>query len=357
VEDSDLAGTHRTVLDFVAVQYGHIVRSRVHDSTDWCVYLKGGSADFHVEDNEIYDCGSVGFSAGQGTGFEFMVSPWLNYEAYNIKFVNNLIHDTQKPGVTVYGGFDILIAYNTLYRVGLHSHLLQVGHGGRECDHAEHVQICRDYLKAGGWGLLNSGDDREWIPSRNVYIYNNIVFNPEGQSRNEPFVIQGPVTPPPGSNVPDPSYADTNLQIRGNIIWNGLSKHLEIGGKQGCPPSNRTCNEKQLRSENAINASMPQLADPSHGDFAPLLEGNVFHARSYEIPAFPPEGDALLGKVPQDNMTNDVNMDREGKLRVRHLPGAYDSASTRAGIGSVHSWDVALPKLGSVREALHHFVE
>lgn len=325
VEDSELSGTHRTVLDYVAVQYGHIVRSRFHDSTDWCVYLKGGSANFWIEGNEIYDCGSVGFSAGQGTGFEFMVPPWLNYEAYEIKFVNNLVHDTQKSGAMVYGGFDILIAHNTLYRVGLRSHLLQVGHGGRECDHSEHVPVCLDYLKAGGWGRLDAEAYRDWIPSRNVYIYNNIFFNPEGRSRNEALVVQGPVIPPPGSNAPSPSCADTNLQIRGNIIWNGPSQKLELGDEPGCSSANPTCNEKQLRSENAINTLMPQLADPAHGNFAPLPGGNVFHARTYDIPEFPLAADGMLAKVPRDNLANRVANDRSGKLRVLHLPGADGS--------------------------------
>ena len=31
--------------------------------------------------NRIHHCGTGGFSAGQGTGFEFMVAPWLHYEA------------------------------------------------------------------------------------------------------------------------------------------------------------------------------------------------------------------------------------------------------------------------------------
>ena len=29
--------------------------------------------------------------------FEYMTSPWLHYEAYDIKFVNNVIHDTDSP--------------------------------------------------------------------------------------------------------------------------------------------------------------------------------------------------------------------------------------------------------------------
>jgi len=78
VEDSDLSNAYSTALDFVAVQYGHIVRSKLHQATGWCAYIKGGSAGFRIEGNEIYDCGEAGFSAGQGTGFEFMVAPWLH---------------------------------------------------------------------------------------------------------------------------------------------------------------------------------------------------------------------------------------------------------------------------------------
>jgi hypothetical protein len=102
------------------------------------VVLKGGTAYFRIEGNEVYDCGAIGFSAGQGTGFEFMVSPWLHYEAYDLKFVNNVVHDAQNAGMAVRGGYNILLAYNTLFRIGTDADvgapLLLVGRGSRSCD-------------------------------------------------------------------------------------------------------------------------------------------------------------------------------------------------------------------------------
>lgn len=42
----------------VAVQYGHIFRNNIHNTGDWCMYLKGGSSYFRVEGNELYNAGS-----------------------------------------------------------------------------------------------------------------------------------------------------------------------------------------------------------------------------------------------------------------------------------------------------------
>ena len=93
--NNDIFGSYENVIDFVGVQYGTIRDNRLHDADDWCIYLKGGSAYFVIERNVIYNCGTGSFTAGQGTGFEFMRAPWLQYEAYDIKFVNNLVHDTE----------------------------------------------------------------------------------------------------------------------------------------------------------------------------------------------------------------------------------------------------------------------
>jgi len=100
-----VSGAWNVAVDFVACQYGHLVGNRIHNAGDWACYLKGGSAYFRVEANEFYDAGNGGFSTGQGTGFEFMVSPWLHYEAYDIKAINNLIHDTAGAGLGVNGGY------------------------------------------------------------------------------------------------------------------------------------------------------------------------------------------------------------------------------------------------------------
>lgn len=143
IEDCDISGADDNAVDFVAVQYGHVHGNRIHNAQDWCMYTKGGfegsevwwypmgetthasdvgtvgdcnkhhrsnctwcdvwanwavrccvlwsfvapaggSAYISVSENEFFDCGTGGFTAGQGTGLEFMVAPWLHYSAYAI---------------------------------------------------------------------------------------------------------------------------------------------------------------------------------------------------------------------------------------------------------------------------------
>ena len=137
IEDSRIGGADDNAIDFVAVQDGHIVGNRVHAAGDWCGYVKGGSANILVDGNEFYDCGTGGFTVGQGTGLQFMTSPWLHYEAYGIRVVNNIVHDTEGAGLGVSGGYNVLIAWNTLYRVGSRSHVFEAGFGARSCDAAD----------------------------------------------------------------------------------------------------------------------------------------------------------------------------------------------------------------------------
>jgi len=324
IEQSDISGAWDNAVDFVAVQYGHVVGNRIHRAQDWCIYLKGGSAYFRVEGNEIYDGGTGGFTAGQGTGFEFMESPWLHYEAYDIKFINNVIHDTEGAGMGVNGGYNIVLAYNTLYRVGERSHVIEVVFGLRGCD--GNTTRCREYLSAGGWGTATVGGE-EPIPNRNVYIYNNVVYNPPGyQSQYQHFAIYGPRDPAGGSNIPSPARSDTNLQIRGNIIWNGPADHpLGIEeSDQGCQSSHPTCNATQLRSENAINTMEPQLANPAGGNFRPVSGGNVFRVTTFAIPNFPGADRPQPPLAPEGNLQNPVTRDRDGHPRTSSSPpGAY----------------------------------
>jgi hypothetical protein len=258
VEHCDISGAWDNAVDFVAVQYGHVVGSRIHRSGDWAMYAKGGSASLTVAGNEFYDAGTGGFTAGQGTGFEFMVSPWLQYEAYDITFINNVVHDTQGAGFGVNGGSNILMASNTLYRVGSRSHVIEVGFGSRSCDGNQ--AACRAYLAQGGWGTAVVGGD-EPIPNRNVFIYDNIVYNPDGYaSQWQQFAVAMPRTPSVGSNIPSPARADTNLQIRGNWIWNGPADH-PLGIEQAALAAD-------VLAGNSINAVRPVLADPARGDYS-----------------------------------------------------------------------------------------
>lgn len=342
IEESDIFGAYENAIDFVAVQYGHILNNRIHAADDWCIYLKGGSAYFRIEGNEIYDCGTGGFVAGQGTGFEYMTAPWLHYEAYAIRFVNNLVHDTEGAGFGVNGGYDILFAYNTLYRVGSRSHGLEFVFGSRSCD--GDGPACAARQSVGGWGASVVGGD-EPIPNKNIYVYNNLLYNPPGfRSQWQHFTVHSPRTPSAGSNVPSPAVADENLRIRGNLIWNGPTDlALGVGDGEGCAPANPTCNPTQLLADNAINTVQPQLIDPANGNFRPAAAGNVYGVTTFPIPNFP-VWDGLTPAVPTGELANGVPVDRENVSRVlTGPPGAY--------VGSGQSATTATPTASPTRPA------
>jgi hypothetical protein len=64
----------------------------------------------------VHHCQQAGLRVGQGTGFEFMTIPWLEYEGFSMKLTNNVIHDVWGAGLGVAGGYSILMAHNTLYK-------------------------------------------------------------------------------------------------------------------------------------------------------------------------------------------------------------------------------------------------
>lgn len=285
IERSDIHGAYDNAIDFVAVQYGHVTGNRIHDAGDWCMYAKGGSAYLTMSGNEVYDCGTGGITAGQGSGFEFLAAPWLQYEAYGIRILDNVIHDTEGAGLGVNGGYDILLAGNTLYHVGTRSHLVEFVHGGRSCD--GDTSACAAHRRAGGWGPSTTGVDVP-IPNRHVYFVNNVIVNPPGvQSQWQHFAVHGPSAAPGGSGAPTPSLADDDLRISGNIIWNGSADMaLGLGDSSGCSPTNPTCNETQLRRDNRINTWQPQLRDPAHGDYRLTPESAAARPAPVAVPSF-----------------------------------------------------------------------
>jgi len=339
IEDSDIFGADDNAIDFVAVQYGHIVRNRIHDAGDWCAYVKGGSAYLLAEGNEIYDCGTGGFTAGQGTGFEFMTSPWLHYEAYDIKFVNNIIHDTEGAAFGVNGGYNILLAHNTAFQVGARSHLVEIVFGNRSCD--GDAGACAARRAAGGWGPSQpEGDsDDKSVPNKNVFVLNNIIYNPAGYPAPEQiFAIYGPRTNRAGLGLPTVAVADDNLQIRGNIIWSLNALGVAVGAGedgQGCLGSNPTCNPAQLISDNALNTILPTLKNPggagTERDLRPTDTSSIFSVSGAALGAFP-GGDRPATPVSQaGELSNLLVVDRGGEPRPQSSPvaGAYVSASSR----------------------------
>lgn len=291
IENSDISGAGDNALDFVAVQYGHILNNRIHNAGDWCGYVKGGSAYIRVEGNAFYDCGNGGFSAGQGTGFQFMTPPWIQYEVYFIEIVNNVVVNAYGAGIGVQGGYNIVVAYNTMWQIGERSHLLEVVYGSRSCDGQigdERRERCADYLASGGWGTtaVDDGDNYVRIPNKHVFIYNNIVWGTP--SADQHFWIPAPYSgeSQAGSGLPDVILADDNVQIRGNIIWNEGIDYMGVGDGEGCGDDNPTCNLAQLTTENTINLVMPDLVAPMDGIFNRVVDGNVCDATTYDIPPF-----------------------------------------------------------------------
>ena len=115
VEECDVFGADDNSIDLVAVQHGHINRTKAHNSNDWAAYAKGGSAYLTIEGNELHDAGTGGFTAGQGPGFRFMTPPWLHKNLYDFKIINNFVHDVNDAGSESMAA--ILIANNTVIRV------------------------------------------------------------------------------------------------------------------------------------------------------------------------------------------------------------------------------------------------
>lgn len=258
IESSDIGGATDNAIDFVAVQGGHLLGNTVHDAEDWCAYAKGGSAYLWVEANTFTRCGTGGFTAGQGTGFEFMTAPWITYEAMGIVVYRNLVIDTDGAGLGINGGYNVVLAHNTLYRVGRRSHVIEVVGGARSCD--GNVEQCRARQQAGGWGGTDEGG--QWIPGQHLWVVNNLVVNPPDEpSQWAQFAIAGALDAPDASNVAAGARADGDLHIAGNVIANGTDLPLVDG--EGC--QSEPCTVAALGSANTFTAV--QLADPDRGEF------------------------------------------------------------------------------------------
>lgn len=303
IENCDISGAWDNAIDFVGVQHGHVVGSRIHRAGDWAMYAKGGSAYLTITGNEFFDAGTGGFTAGQGTGFEFMVAPWLHYEAYDIAFTNNVVHDVAGAGFGVNGGFNILLAHNTLVNVGSRSHVIEVVLGSRSCD--GDTTRCAANLALGGWGTAVAGGD-EPIPNRNVVIVNNVVFNPDGRaSRWQHLTVAGPRTPSAGSNVPSPARADDGLVIQGNVIWNGAADH-SLGLE------NETLAASVLAT-NSINSVRPAFADLARGDYR--LAASFTPPATVTIPAFSWAAAPARPAIPVGRTDMSVGYDHTGAVR------------------------------------------
>ena len=223
----------------------------------------------------------------------------------------------------VNGGHNILLAHNTLYRVGQRSHAIEITQGARSCD--GDAAACSRNGALGGWGntWISPGNGAP-IPVNNVMVFNNVVFNPAGyQSAWSHLRIAGPVTPPAGTNIPSPARADDGVSIRGNVFWNGPTT-LDLGIGNACAASNPTCNEAQLRADNVINRVQPQLVNPAGGNYHPTTGSNLSTVRTFPIPSFPGTGLPSRPLAPTGNLVNTVPLNRDGVPRsATPTPGAY----------------------------------
>jgi len=295
VENSVIGGAWHSAVDYFVVQYGHFINNEVHTAGQWCMYLKGGTSYLRVEGNDYHDC-QLGFSAGQSGNFAVFRAPWLQYDTYDIKFINNLLRNLSGVGMSVAGGYNILLAHNTLYQVATSTEpgyaLIDVIRAGRGCNATDEqpnpLPACQDAIAAGGWGPNFETDNQDVIPNRNVYIYNNIFYNPApARTRDTHFNIWSSIVRPAGFiNLPDPLVTDDNLQIRGNLIWNGdASTLLGFEETDACADSNSTCNATQLRRDNTLNTLEPQFVAPAAKNFSPT-ENWQDSMTTYPIPDF-----------------------------------------------------------------------
>jgi len=320
LEENDISGG----VSYDAVQYGHIYGNSIHDASNNCLTTGTGSALLTIEANRIDMCGGSGYSAGQNSGFEDMQAPWIHYDAYDIKFRNNIITNTQAAGMTVRAGYNVLLANNTLYNTGITTAPIAIQLGRRVC--MSDVRACGDNVAQRGWGTSQLNGSGVVVPNRNVFIFNNVIVNPSSAASLQHLIVEPPQAPSSASHIPSPSRADDNLRIAGNVWWNGATNlPLGVGGSQGCSDSNLTCNTSLIRANNRINTLQPEFTDGAANDFHPLRNGNLTGITSITIPDFPDLRPALP-QAPLGNLVNLVIRDYANTLRQNDAPGAYANA-------------------------------
>jgi hypothetical protein len=110
--------------------------------------------------------------------------------------------------------------------------------------------------------------------------------------------------------------------IKGNIIWNG-SNDLGVSDESGCASSNPTCNETQLRRDNAINTVRPDLGNPASGNYVPQEGGTVARATTFAVPDFSWSDAPTRPVVPVGALSNVVVLDYQGSARTTRVAGAF----------------------------------
>lgn len=246
IRRSLVRGAEDNAIDMVAVRDARISGNRISGAGDWCVYAKGGSADITVRGNRISDCGTGGVTAGQGTGLQFMVEPFVHYEAYRVRILDNDISAVEGAAIGVNGGYQVTIAGNRAWDVGSRSHWLEITYGLRSCDGAPGDpgrERCRRLLDAGAWGTtrVDDGTNAVRIPNRHVAILGNVIDNPRRQG-GQLFYLAPPYSGPSQQASGLGSVrADADLRISGNRISgrglsSGLPRRYSEGNRFDVPP-------------------------------------------------------------------------------------------------------------------------
>ena len=273
-----ISGAGDNAIDFVAVQHARITGNTIERANDWCAYAKGGSAFVLVARNRIRRCGTGGFTAGQGTGFQFMTPPFIRYEAYGIRVLDNTITRTAGAGVGVNGGYGIVVARNRMWDVGRRSHWIEVGYGSRSCDGQpgdEGRELCQANLDAGGWGTTRVDDGTNFvrIPNREVWVLGNVIDQPRRQG-DQLFSIAAPYsgTEQDGSGLGN-VRADDGLHIAANLIG---GRGLPSGAEECAAPD---CGA--LGDRNTLSALPGLFRAPARGDL------RLRRGRSAPRPALP----------------------------------------------------------------------
>ena len=294
VADSDVSGAGDNNFDAVAVRRIKLLRNHFHDAEDWCAYAKGGSTEVIVRGNLFSECGTGGFTAGQGTGMQFMASPFTHYEASSVLIEGNSVRDTEGAAFGVNGSANVLIRRNIATRIGARSHVLEVGYGSRSCDGRPGDagrSRCASYIRAGGWGttVVDDGDNFIRIPNSNVSIYDNVISNPvDAASQWQVFSVAG-AKPGASGGVPRGKRADDGLRIVGNAIYDGGADH-SLGLGDGACRSGSSCAPARVLAENEINGRTPTVSQRSDG----WLEVSGWAA---SLPSHTPPAPSLSGRV------------------------------------------------------------
>ena len=272
VEDSLISGAEQNALDFVGVRSVRLRRNVFENAEDWCVYTKGGSSDVVVTDNVFRRCGTGGYLAGQGSGLQYMVAPFLHYEAVGVTVARNTFRDIVGAAFGVNGAYNALFVDNVAYRTGARSHLFEASAGGRTCDPGEDAVRCQPLVDAGAWGTAEQGDGIE-IPNRHVYLVRNVFANPPSEPTQwQHLEVTGALRNP--GNVPPPARGDTDLRLSANVIDNGPRDHPLGIGEDECPAS-FACAPERVLAGNRINAGRVSVEEAGGGRLRAVVPGGM----------------------------------------------------------------------------------